>query len=302
VSNDEHDLGSPDRRGANEGDDTERAGTVDLLTRLEADVRSRTEFDISTEGTFASVLKGCFAKTYDFVLLVHKELHPGAAFYLAPALPGICEDFIALSFLHKKRDPEVRDELLKAKAQNQLATAAQKQVAFFSRVRPFQPVFALDPAKFPPANLPPARNMANEVGLSELYDFVYAITSDVVHFNPRIILRNAWGPHPRYSHSASHFDAYYQAFCRIYGVYFLCLFARAFASEIQLSAESTDVVTELERALADELRWPEAVTYEEMNVEPPSTVIRVLLRSALRLETGETPPEGSDGADTEEAD
>jgi hypothetical protein len=262
---------------------------LEVLARLDADVRVRTQVDISVEGTFGNVLKGCFSKAYEFVRLAHEDLRPSAAFFIAPTLRGICEDFIALKYLHQKRTPSERDNILMAKAMNQLATAVEKQVAFFKHVRPHQPVVALDPTpQFPAVNLPPARNMATEVGLDDLYDFVYAITSDVVHFNPRIIIRNAWGDHPKFSHSTSNFDPYYRAFCRIYGVYFLCLFSVAFAKEIGLSTESLRLIAELETALNDEIRWPEAVTYEEMNLAPPSYVTRVLLKSAHHIDAGQS--------------
>src|SRR5262245_1529751 len=108
-----------------------------LLARLEPELRARTSVDISLEGTFAIVLKGCFLKAYEFARLAHNPLEPGVAFFIAPSLRGVCEDFIALKFLYQQRARGERDELLTARAMNQLATAAEKQVAFFKRARPY---------------------------------------------------------------------------------------------------------------------------------------------------------------------
>lgn len=263
-----------------------------LLAQLNADLRERTAVDMSTEGMFSNVLKGCFLKSYEFAVLSHETLAPGVAFFVAPSLRGICEDFIALSYLRQKRTLVERDELVEKRAKHQLQTAAEKQVAFFKRARPYQPVVALkEGVGFPESGLPKVRSMASAVGLDDLYDFVYAITSDVVHFNPRIIIRNAWGDHPKFLHSTSNFDPYYRSFCRIYSLYFLCAFSNEFVADFELAPESVLVLTKLAAALESELRWPEAVTYEEMNLEPPSDILRLLAKAAHRAKGRESAEE-----------
>jgi hypothetical protein len=39
--------------------------------------------------------------------------------------------------------------------------------------------------------------MANQVNLKRFYDFIYAVTSEIVHFSARIALRSGWGESPR---------------------------------------------------------------------------------------------------------
>ncbi len=256
-----------------------------LLAQLEGDLRACTSVDVSVEGSFANVLKGCFLKAFEFATLVHETLKPGIAFFVAPSLRGICEDYIALKYLYEKRTRDQCDGLLTQKAMHQLKSAADKQVAFFKRARPYQPVYSVNKwTEFQAANHPNVRSMATAVALDDLYDFMYAITSDVVHFNPRVIIRNAWGEHPKYSHSVSHFDQYYLSMCRVYGLYFLCTFADTFAAEFTLSPDSKVVILRLAQSLEDELRWPEAVTYEEMNLESPSDILRVIAKAAHRVE------------------
>lgn len=250
---------------------------LDLLRKLETEARTKFAVDISVEGSFANVLKGCFCKSYEFAIVAHGELNEGLAFFIAPTLRGICEDFIALRYVREKKESAERDRLLLAKALQQTHAAAQNQQMFFRNVRPHQPVFTYHrrPSE-PTKGLPPVKNMAAEVNLADIYDFIYAVTSDIVHFNPRIVIRNAWGDSPVFHHSCKNFDLYYQAFCRVYGLYFLCLFVGSFSSDIALSAEFVDSIHKLRESLDEEPRWPEAVTFEEMNIKPPSSFQRLL--------------------------
>lgn len=118
-----------------------------------------------------------------------------------------------------------------------------------------------------------------EVELDDIYDFIYAITSDVVHFNPRVILRNAWGEtEDRFEYSVSNFDLYYAAFCQTYGLFFICEYARAFSTELSFSNEYLLGISKLEETLSEQLRWPEAVTFEEMNIKGPSEILRILTK------------------------
>jgi len=166
---------------------------------------------------------------------------------------------------------------------------AAKQHKFFQNRRPFQPVFSGRPKQaLPRASLPPTRNMALEVDLDDLYDFMYAITSDVVHFNPLVIIRNAWGEtKERLQHSVDNFDRYYADFCQTYSLFFLCEFARAFSFELSFSSEYLVSIGKLEEGLTEKLRWPEAVTFEEMNIDGPSEVLRLLMKMLAKPSSGE---------------
>lgn len=207
------------------------------LRAIEQETRLRCTVNLNADGTYVNVLKGCLVKCFEFAVFSRGLQPKSYAYFLAPALRGICEDFIALRYLQTKKSPNERDELLKNRMLSLVFDAAAKQQAFFQKRRPFQPVFSGKLKVTPPkATLPSTRNMASEVALDDLYDFMYAITSDVVHFNPRVIIRNAWGKDmEKFDHSVNNFDEYYADFCRTYGVYFLCQFAKAFQSELAFS-------------------------------------------------------------------
>ncbi|MGG2425022.1 DUF5677 domain-containing protein, partial [Ralstonia pseudosolanacearum] len=178
-------------------------------------------------------------KSFEYALFCRSLNPEKRPFFAAPTLRGICEDFIALRYLQAKRTPVQRDELLMKKIVVLISDGVAKQKKFFQIRRPFQPVFSKKLELVPPkASLPPMRNMAVDMGLDDLYDFMYAITSDVVHFNPRIIVRNAWGDtRERFQHSVGNFDVYYADFCQTYSLFFLCEFVRAFSTELSFSGE-----------------------------------------------------------------
>ncbi|HEY8100392.1 MAG TPA: DUF5677 domain-containing protein [Burkholderiaceae bacterium] len=266
--------------------------TVDHMAKyllaIEQETRDRCVVNLNVDGTYANVLKGCYVKCFEFAVFSCGLEPKSHAYFLAPALRGICEDFIALSYLQGKKSLNERNELLKNRMLLLVFEAAAKQQAFFQKRRAFQPVFSSKPKVEPPKTmLPPTRNMASEVALEDMYDFMYAITSDVVHFNPRVIIRNAWSKdRERFDHSVNNFDVYYADFCQTYGIYFLCLFARAFQPELMFSSAYMDTATKLEAWLDEKLRWPEAVTFEEMNVEGPAEVLRIVMKMARQSSGG----------------
>lgn len=257
---------------------------ISTLLSVEVETRERCVVDLNSDGTYSNVLKGCFVKSFEYAIFC-RSLGPGKyAFFVAPALRGICEDFIALRYLQAKKIPAERDDLLKNKMMSLVFDGAAKQHKFFQNRRPFQPVFSgQSKSALPKASLPPTRSMAVEVGLDDLYDFMYAITSDVVHFNPRVIIRNAWGKtKEQFQHSVGNFDIYYVDFCQTYSLFFLCEFVRAFSVELSFSSEYLKSIGKLEEWLAEKLRWPEAVTFEEMNIDGPAEVLRLLMKMAAK--------------------
>src|SRR5690348_2019081 len=108
--------------------------------------------------------------------------------------------------------------------------------------------------------------MADKSGLSELYDYIYHATSIFVHFNPHVLLRMGWGDLPEITFSTRHFNAYYRHFACFYGAY---LFKELCAWMISIGLLDKAVETSLQKIvdlLGKETRWPEIVTFEEMNI------------------------------------
>lgn len=262
--------------------------SIQVLSDLEEETRAKTLVNLKMDRIFLNVLKGCFIKSFEYALICYDDSLKHSFFFLAPVLRGICEDFIVLRFLQAKEDEE-RDKILHNKAMRLIFESVDKQGKFFEKHRPFQPVFNRSFKKpWPEVKLPPTRNMAIEVELDDLYDFMFSVASDTVHFNPRVIMRNAWGKNEQeFKHSTKNFDLYYQDFCRTYSLYLFCEFAKAFKLELNLSESYFNSILELEQRLNQQLRWPEAVTFEEMNIEGPKEIMRILIQSAYEDKSSE---------------
>jgi hypothetical protein len=177
------------------------------------------------------------------------------------------------------------------------------QVTFFAAARPWQPVVGTkaigtpDPSSelaklakqfaWPKGQWPTVRHMARSANLEYLYDYMYAATSEWVHFSPRMLLRMGWGncPNPEIirdvdvEFSTSHFSGYYAAFAKTYSLYLLALGLRRLAPILDPSFDLT-VADGLDRELARSMRWPELITFEELNLKPPSTILSLLARVA----------------------
>lgn len=297
------------------------------LKALEAEVRAKGQFHMTKEGLFRGVLKGAFIKAYEFVRYTY-NIEPDSAnegsFFAASALRGICEDLIALKFLSRLTKEE-RNEVTAIKMLSGTVDASVKQSKFFKKKRPFQPVLhvADDPVRHAghrsrltaigqasglwrtDGKLPPIEQMAMKVNLRWLYDFIYSATSEVVHFSPRIALRNGWGTCTLPAHhsgghllatcafSTRNFCRYYLDFSRTYGLYVFVLFALTFRRNLALSESFVGKIRELQSILDDELRWPEAVTFEEMNQKEPGPILRILMRVVHHEKRGRKPKKPS---------
>jgi hypothetical protein len=183
-----------------------------------------------------------------------------------------------------------------------LRHATEVQAKFFNHQRPFQPILKgkaqslierqSEKAKYTDIGiragltsikdkLPPVEQMALKVGLKEIYDFFYRVTSETVHFNVRVALRNGWGPIPEHVHFGTrNFCRYYLFVNQVYGVFLFCLMCETFEAELKLTPKFMLAINNLKKCLDEMLRWPEPVTFEEMNIEGPNEIMRIVLRMA----------------------
>jgi len=105
--------------------------------------------------------------------------------------------------------------------------------------------------------------MANVVKLKAFYNFIYRMTSRIVHFNVGVALRSGWGSSPKaVTFSSRNFCRYYLELNQFYSVYILANFCRTFGKDLGLSSSFLKNVAALGSAINDRLRWPEAVTKE----------------------------------------
>jgi hypothetical protein len=277
-----------------------------LLKTLRTEVAEKATCRPTREGMFKAVLKASFARIHEYAEFVHadtSDVGPGSFFGSAP-LRQCCEDLITLKYLAmlKRKD---RDKVIQALMVISTGKASEKQGEFFKRNHPYQPVLT---ATFEPADidkaknvlnevdirtelwrtsnkLPPIEQMAIKVGLSELYEYLYAATSEIVHFNVRIALRSGWGSGKNeFTFSPSNFAKFYGQFSRVYAALIWFSFCRAFRSALQLSPEFMHTVNAVELAVEGVNRWPELVTFEEMNVPQNDNII---LRALLVMKQGE---------------
>ena len=282
---------------------TKSPTTLELLKAIETEALGKGKYNLLHEGLFRGTLRAAFVRAYQFAVYCNKIKFNDAdegTFFMASALRGTCEDLIALKFI-RQLPRKQRDEVIAIEMSLAVNKAVVEQTKFFRKERPFQQVISAtsDPAFVqkqrdrlaavatasglwnPGAQkkLPPIEQMAIKLGMREEYDYFYRVTSDVVHFNPRIALRSGWGPDPeRCQFTMANFARYYLRFCQVYSVMLFAMMARAFAKELTLSKVFREGLTKLEKDLDGEIRWPEAVTFEEMNREPPGVILATLAR------------------------
>ena len=116
--------------------------------------------------------------------------------------------------------------------------------------------------------------------LEQVYDFIYRLTSRTVHFNPELLLKQGWGTRESEEalivnsrFSSKNMGAYHLAVCQIYGSYLLILYFELFDDILQPNQQERDAVAELRNHIWQDFRWPEMVTFEEMNQVVPDPKI-----------------------------
>jgi hypothetical protein len=228
-----------------------------------------------------------------------KSLHEHP-FFATASLRGVCEDLIAFSYL-ENIESKTRDRAVELHMGSQVHEGMVAQVEFFRKTRPWQSVVVPVKGRYEPEekelramtkNLgwtgrtawPSVWYMAKACGLEELYRYMYSATSKWVHFSPHVLLRMGWGPTPFSSASVWHFTTknfapYYREFNQTYSVYLLLqLLDRA--PDFPRSMKTRRAIAALKSQTNGILRWPELVTFEELNSRPPSVFFQLLMRAA----------------------
>ena len=241
---------------------------------------------------FSTCLRASFVSIFEFVDTISKE-EISNAFFLTPALRRPTEDIIYFRFL-SHHPYKIREKLLRDMMDLEVMRNLEHQYAFFSRFRPFQPVIKkqetdIDEIKdnirsfwkmngWPNLNRPvspPIEQIAkkSDPGLLDVvYNFIYRLTSGTVHFNPQILLRSGWGDKSmkEIKVSPGNMNPYYISLNQIYGSFLLCLYFEFFDRFLKPREEEKLIIKELREYLQG-LRWPEMVTFEEMNIDIPKS-------------------------------
>jgi hypothetical protein len=252
---------------------------------------------------FSGCIRASLAKAYEFSVEAHTEREGRASFFLVPTLRSICEDLIYLAYMGQMSKSD-RESLAYLMMQWEVVARLADQVAFFKAARPEQPIVGPGVSnktqiedsireiwkrngwpKLTNAHSPQTRQIAEKYDpelLATLYDFLYRLTSGVVHFNPHVHLRSGWGKLPDIHFSPLNFEDYYRDCARTYSVFLLCMYFELFARFLQPGRSVQDLVAKMRQDVVGKLRWPEMVTHEELNRAPPrgTEIVRMLIRSS----------------------
>lgn len=242
---------------------------------------------------FTLCVRASASKCFEFNLALPEFASEKNSFFALSSLRGICEDLIVLRFI-STIPPADRQALLVALMGVESATRVKLQGEFFTSFRPQQPVLNFRDVderikraeaasraiwnkhgwpKLAHGYMPQLRQIAERQGqhqLAVLYDYLYRLTSGGVHFSVQSLLRSGWGPSPTaFVFSTKNFDRYFSEYCSLYGAFLFCLYFEFFSGVLRPGAKERAIVAKIREGILMTRRWPEMVTYEEMNVKPP---------------------------------
>jgi hypothetical protein len=239
---------------------------------------------------FVQSARAALIKAHEFCLVAAKS-SDDTAYFIMPTLRGICEDYIVLRFISTELG-DVKDKVIELKMQDEIYQSSSAQWEFFKENHPDQKLYFGDDfdvqrtnnlaalrqlMKGHPlrgkASMPTVFYMAEKTNLSALYAYVYHAASSLVHFNPRILLRMGWGDLPDITFSSRNFTEYYKHFSTFYGAYLFVEMATWLAEIGTIEKDIETTLTTIKEILSSENRWPELVTFEEMNIGALSRIL-----------------------------
>lgn len=254
------------------------------------------------ERMFESLIAASLAKCVDFNVAVNRaRKQTDEEFAFVSALRGVCEDLIWLAYI-SKMPGKSQQELTKLLITETISNGLEVQQAFFSANNPFQPVLSAlttdrEDGSFEKSSAskamtsfwlaekkikrrPTVKEMASDVGLNFTYDYIYFVSSNFVHFNPQALLRMGWGDLENpFRFSTSHMSAYYKALASFYGAILFIGYHSAFSARFRSSCETE--VAMLFDLIENVQRWPEVITFEEMNESTPWYLLTHAMGRAL---------------------
>ncbi len=252
-----------------------------------------------------ALIVSAMAKCLDFNIAAH-DVSEGSLepFFLAANCRSICEELIYVAFF-RSLDSQGANEVAIAIYEVMHRKSVLSQTRFFATNNSLQPTHGgLVPATEQQQSLRSAeqrlnqlwsrhgfsakrttvRDVSRRVRLNTTYDYVYHMTSNYVHFNPTHLFKMGWGPmEGPFTFSVKHFDKYYRHVVRFLGAMLFTGYVLMFPKRLSkdLSKEYIEIVT---TTLESKIRWPEIVTFEEMNQQPPTNMLHRALMTTLRKE------------------
>ncbi|MFY9557443.1 MAG: DUF5677 domain-containing protein [Blastocatellia bacterium] len=265
---------------------------------------NRVSVGSARQSFFTLCVKASLSKCFEFNLAVRSEKNLDESFFWMPALRGICEDLIVLNFV-KTMPRSDRDKLILKLMAHDVRSRISLQDRFFKDIHIHQPVLRIKDVanqivvleseiqqiwkrhgwNLSRGTMPQIRQIAERQGhpvLASLYDYLYRSTSAAVHFNVQSLLRSGWGPSKvEFTFSTKNFSPYFRSYARVYGAFLFCVYFEFFGRFLRPGSVVARRVAEIRKELLLTPRWPEMVTFEEMNLEPPKT--NIILETLLAV-------------------
>jgi hypothetical protein len=238
---------------------------------------------------FKPCLVAAYAKSLEFSLYVQRMRSRDVSFFLLGTLRGICEDYITLQFL-KSLEQTTREEVTRALFGRAQGESLRAQGEYFRRHRPYQLVLSQPKEELDDflrnmdtelrrigkslgwsfkGTSPTTWYMANSIGEADLYSYLFHATSNLVHFNPRVLMEMGWGElGGQMTFSPKNFHGYYYSFSVFYSALLLTKACTAFSGVLGLTPQAIDLATQIRTLLDAPGRWPELITPEAMNLKP----------------------------------
>jgi len=253
------------------------------------DVSELQTIDVNSSSIFEGLLRVAFCKCIQLNQMIHESINNDNSFLYLPNIRGICEEIIVLKFIDDLISDSDKDILLLSMSKLTIAKELREQELFIRKYRPAQPVLKEDFANnfkgeeisevlnrngINGNKMPPTAQMADRIGLKELYDYLYRGSCSFVHFNPRIMQRTIWAEKNStkvYKTSITNFHKYYFSFSSFYCSYLLVLLYKYFGHYFHLSTEHVKIFVEIKEFIRRTRHYPELVTFEEVDLKRPKT-------------------------------
>ena len=249
-----------------------------------------------------SLTQSAISKCLDFNIQANRASdNIASSFFLVANARAICEDLIYVSCLRgleKSQSEAIASKMHEvAHRKNVLA-----QTRFFGKNNTMQPTFgglqSMDQQEIEIqkaeeelktlweqqgfSKKPLIRDVADRVGLKTTYDYLYHLSSNFVHFNPGQLLRTGWGSRDdTFTFSVHNFEGYFSDLARFLGLLLFLGYCYV-APEKFSEGFARKYIEHITSKLQSNFRWPEIITFEEMNQELPKNIIVRAMMSVLR--------------------
>lgn len=243
---------------------------------------------------FELTVKVAFCKSVQINQIIHQELFDKNSFLYLSTLRGICEEIIVLKFIDDLFIEQDKDELIKAICKSSVQKELKEQSNFIGKYRPGQPLLdeslsnylvgeeiqaILNRNGINGNKIPPTAQMADRIGLKELYDFIYRGSCSFVHFSPRIMQRTVWYENNESeiaNISITNFNKYYFSFSSFYGSYLMGVLYKNFKKYLHINKEQEKIIKKIINSVREKVHYPELVTFEEFNLKRPKTELTII--------------------------